>query len=80
MNKIDKLEIVADNFFKNDIDLDTFIEKMTKKNYEKLELAMNTYKLVLEEKVANKHEWEMVQRIARRKNVNLKKHTITLTI
>lgn len=29
MDKIDKLEIVANNFFNNDIDLDTFIEKMT---------------------------------------------------
>lgn len=29
MDKVDKLEIVADNFFNNDIDLDTFIEKMT---------------------------------------------------
>ena len=29
MDKIDKLEIVADNFFNNDVDLDVFIEKMT---------------------------------------------------
>ena len=29
MNKVDKLEIVADNFFNNDVDLDVFIEKMT---------------------------------------------------
>ena len=29
MDKVDKLEIVADNFFNNDVDLDVFIEKMT---------------------------------------------------
>lgn len=57
----------------------TCMEKITKKNYEKLELAINTYKSVLDEKVANKAELEMVQRIAKRKGVNLKKHIITLT-
>ena len=49
-----------------------------RKCYEKLELAMNTYKSVLDEKVENKSELELLQRIARRKGVNLKKHIITL--
>lgn len=38
MNKVDKLEIVADNFFNNDVDLDVFIEKMTA-------LIKETYKI-----------------------------------
>ena len=55
----------------------TCMEKLTKKNYEKLELAMNTYKSVLDEKVENKSELELLQKVARRKGVNLKKHILT---
>ena len=58
---------------------DTCMDKMTQKNYERLELAMNTYKSVLNDKVNNKTELEMIQKIARKKNINLKKYIITLT-
>lgn len=52
--------------------------KYSKIKFDKWENAINMWRKTLNEKVNNKEEWQLLQKVAKAKGVNLKVHTIKL--